>query len=462
MAYTIWVYDVESGVEWYAPIRYYNDFCELRNASMNLLRPASNLHRELSNLKFPKEPSIPQNSGLWGSAVFAGASPLSPLHERRKRRQHEDFEEAREQTCRILEEFLRELLGAIYTCEPLHPNLAEISLYVQSFLGVDSGLAEEAIPFSEETRFKSPSEIREDNARQLLKRSIQRYTWRVFLLHCMKAIVRDFVDAARARGPKLQDIEALEAQGKSTLKARAMDELGRIQLFLDHLVDLILDGCGHDLKRISERHEFNIIRKHFSDECYWERLMRESVREQVEIEVYVPLRAVVSRLLVNGWRHEDMEVLFKIKELRKRPQGLFRIPENHTSPSQWNSVARILKQGVGLSTLPSVKLRAIVEASREISRLHEREHGDGVVLGADDFLPIFIFCVVQAEMERPCALCVLLRTLCDRSNRIGEIGYFLASFEAAIAHIQEIDLTEDRDEMLSFLSVPLSEVSLSD
>jgi hypothetical protein len=57
---------------------------------------------------------------------------------------------------------------------------------------------------------------------------------------------------------------------------------------------------------------------------------------------------------------------------------------------------------------------------------------------------------------------VLLRTLCDRINRIGEIGYFLASFEAAIMHIQEIDLTEDQEDMLSFLSVPLTEVSLNE
>jgi Vacuolar sorting protein 9 (VPS9) domain len=58
-----------------------------------------------------------------------------------------------------------------------------------------------------------------------------------------------------------------------------------------------------------------------------------------------------------------------------------------------------------MSTLPCVKLRAIVDAAREISRLHEREHGQASLLGADDFLPIFIFCVVRAEMERPCALC---------------------------------------------------------
>ena len=57
---------------------------------------------------------------------------------------------------------------------------------------------------------------------------------------------------------------------------------------------------------------------------------------------------------------------------------------------------------------------------------------------------------------------VLLRTLCDRINRNGEIGYFLASFEAAITHIQEIDLTEDREEMLSFLTVPLTDNSLNE
>jgi hypothetical protein len=67
-------------------------------------------------------------------------------------------------------------------------------------------------------------------------------------------------------------------------------------------------------------------------------------------------------------------------------------------------------------------------------------------LGADDFVPIFIYGVVQAEMERPCALCGLLRTLCARINKIGEIGYYLASFEAAITHFQKVDLTEERKE----------------
>lgn len=53
----------------------------------------------------------------------------------------------------------------------------------------------------------------------------------------------------------------------------------------------------------------------------------------------------------------------------------------------------------------------------------------------------------------------LLRTLCDPVNRMGEVGYYLASFEAAITHIREMDLSEKGEEMFSFLSIPLSDSS---
>lgn len=314
MAYTMWVYDVETGREWYAPIRYWKDFCDLREAALALLPPSCNLHQEISSLKLPKEPTIPSNSLGWGAAVFGSRlSPLSPLQERRRQKQSYDFEEARNETCRVLEEFLRELIGTIYTCEPLNPVVAEIALYVQSFLGVEAGMMDNALSTVMDHEFNSIVEREQDRTRQLLKRSIQRYIWRIFLLHTMKAIVRDFVDGARTRGPKLQDIESLEAQGRTLLKRKAMDELETIQTFLDHLVDLLLDGCSDDLRSVADRREYSPIRKLLSDPTYWDRLVRESIREQVEIEVYVPLRGVVSRLLVNGWRHEDMEVKFKIK-----------------------------------------------------------------------------------------------------------------------------------------------------
>lgn len=112
--------------------------------------------------------------------------------------------------------------------------------------------------------------------------------------------------------------------------------------------------------------------------------------------------------------------VISFKALENKPQSYFRIQLEHRSPSDWKSVSEIISEGVGRSTLPSVKLRAIVEAAKEITRLHSEERGcfsersffDGPVktktLGADDFLPIFIFCFVQAKLDRPCALCKLL------------------------------------------------------
>jgi hypothetical protein len=105
----------------------------------------------------------------------------------------------------------------------------------------------------------------------------------------------------------------LESQGKSALKSKATEELLRIQSFLDQLVDLIVDGCCEDFEGIAKRLEYTAVHDIMKDQVNWDRLIREAVREQVEIEVYVPLRSVVSRLLVNGWRHEDMECNFKIR-----------------------------------------------------------------------------------------------------------------------------------------------------
>jgi hypothetical protein len=100
-------------------------------------------------------------------------------------------------------------------------------------------------------------------------------------------------------------------------------------------------------------------------------------------------------------------------------------------------LSSILNEGVGTSTLPCAKLRAIVDSAKEISRVYNEEKKSigGIHtnrLGADDFLPIFIYCVVQAEMVKTMRLMACLRTLCEPSNRIGEVGYDLATFEAAL------------------------------
>jgi Vacuolar sorting protein 9 (VPS9) domain len=381
--------------------------------------------------------------------------------------------------------------------EKLHPYMAEIAIHVQSFLGCDeqafnhaatrplpeivggANLCDDAIGLSQSLADVDTTDCDDvapmERTRLQLKRGIQRYTYRLFLLDPLRRIVDNFVDTIRLRGPRRQDIENLEAQGRDALKAKAMQDLSQIQTFLDKIQDLIIDGCMDDFNAIAQHPEYEAIYGllHGSQRRmgYWDSIVREAIREQVEIEVYVPLRSVVSRWLVNGWRHEDMEVHFRMKELGRRSQEFFRIAKG-SKRYDWSSVSQILYRGVGLSTLPCVKLRAIVDAAREIFRIfsEDQQTSESIAsdvqvsvvnssghLGADDFLPIFIYCVVQAEMERPCALCALLRTLCDRTNKIGEVGYYLMSFEAVIKHCEEVDLSEDREEMPSFLTIPLDD-----
>ena len=434
-AYTIWVYDVESGREWYAPVRYTQDFRLLRLSTVPLCQ-------RLNQVPFP--------SSKW--PLFGNSEKSEPAT-------------VKEVKSRQLETFLRTLCTLIYT-DPLHPNVAEIAMHVQSFLGCDAGLISEDLNLHLQSHVTLNEHISSEQGseeghsglqmkfRFFLKSSIQRYTFRLFLLDCVQTIIRQFVDAARIKGPTLHDIKGLEAKGRSVIKERGMMDLEMIQAFLDQMQKLILDGCLADFESISKRRDFAPIHKFFegsNGKVYLERVAREAVREQLEIEVYVPLRTMVSRYLVHGWRHDDMEIHFKINELRKRPQSMFRIPHEKQSLSEWRTVSSILNEGAQQSTLPCGKLRSIVHAANEISRIYAEEHQNGsesngecrLPLGADDFLPIFIFCVVHADMDRPCALAVLLRSLCEQTNRIGEIGYYLASFEAAITHIQEIDLTDD-------------------
>lgn len=301
-AYTIWVYDVESGREWYAPVRYLSDFQELRSATGPLCR-------SIYQIPFP-------SSGWLAFGVHEKSEPDS----------------VRDAKCRQLETFLRRLCTHLYT-DSLHPNIAEIAIHVQSFLGCDVGLSPgngsflylQNYSLNNEPmwgqRLEEAHTVVQMNVRLLLKRSIQRYTYRLFLLHAMKRVVDDFVTKTRENGPTLKEIEALGAQGRDVLKARAMRDLGRIQGFLDQIQDLVLEGCAADFESIARRRDFVALRDFMNGkagDAYLNKTVREAVREQIEIEIYVPLRCVVSRLLVNGWRHDDMEIHFKMKVSSRR------------------------------------------------------------------------------------------------------------------------------------------------
>ena len=285
LAYTIWVYDVESGKEWYAPIRYFEDFEDLR-ATARALAPTD---CKISDF------SLPIGTSIWDSLT--------------SRRQDVFDEKVQKATCKKLELFLRDLCRIVYTSPVVNASVAKIAIHVQSFLGTEVGLSTTQIEISHLQWSALSSEHHSWNVRHLLKRSLQRYMWRLFQLEVIQTVVENFVDSVRARAPSLSEIEALEAEGRDKLKERSIRELKAIRIFLDELVDLLLEGCEEEMQLISKRHEYEALRGQFAnDKSSFDMLAREATREQVEIEVYVPLRSVVSILLVNGWQHEDLDV----------------------------------------------------------------------------------------------------------------------------------------------------------
>jgi hypothetical protein len=122
-------------------------------------------------------------------------------------------------------------------------------------------------------------------------------------------------------------------------------------------------------------------------------------------------------VIVNAYRRDDALVHDRMARLLPRDQAWFNIPEGFRSPSGWSAAAGILKAGIGASTLPSDKLRAIVACAREIMRTYKEEHegeeGDTIPLGADDFLPVFIYAVLRSDLGRAASLLALLSGFCS-------------------------------------------------
>ncbi len=379
LAYTIWVFDVESGTEWYAPIRYLKDFKELRIAT-------SSLNRTIEKLPFP--------SISWFNE---DESALSQQLKDTRRRQ--------------LKDFLRGLCNVAYT-ENIDESTGEIALFVQTFLGCDAAINSEHEFRRNRMDFDvQDSTSSEERTKTLLKKAIQLYTYRLFLLPPFKSLVERFIYDVERRAFLIETKKRVNLGSGAGEKEKIAVELSIIKDVFGNLWQLIFKGCLEDINAIASCSEFSALVSNLTPanrSVFIEGVFREAVREQIEIEVYVPLRSVVSRLLVFGWRYDDKCISYKIEILRRKSQSFFKISTENQSPSRWQSVIDILSEGVGRSTLPCNKLKAIVEAGKEIGRLSKEEHPDmsaDTSLGADDFLPIFIFCVVNAEIERPCALC---------------------------------------------------------
>jgi len=304
-----------------------------------------------------------------------------------------------------LEKYLRRVSGALFSSR-LHARSSEVADRLQAFLDVP--------------KRRASLELLERNPDVTLRQACQVATAQLLSLPVFEKILSDVVVSTRD-----YDFES----GASML--------AKMKQYIDHLQQAILDGARDALLK-------NVVLRRVPcaaiPEDELSNVASAAVRRQIETDVFVPLMDKLHSLVSSDVDEDERLLAHKCKRGRSRPQTFYGIPLHHLSPSSWESAIYQLAN-IGSFTLPCDKLDALLAAAKEIPALYLVEHpGTEKHLGADDFLPIFIYVLINANIPNLLHLQKILCSLCDPDKRLSETGYYVATFEAAVTHIQELDL----------------------
>uniref|UniRef100_A0A7S2CKA3 PX domain-containing protein n=1 Tax=Octactis speculum TaxID=3111310 RepID=A0A7S2CKA3_9STRA len=350
--YVVWIQDVQSGAEWHCSRRF-RDFRHLR-AVVNSLRPS------LDHLEFPMQRPL--------------YDTMATVTTRRYK----------------LEQWLRQI-GSLLFSAHLHPASLQIAQHIEDFLGVASR--------------QDSLKLLTVKHRHRLRQSVQVHVFRALSLPILESVLANFITQLRT--------VALES---------GTEMLQLMKQFINHLQQCIVEGCGASLHKCLHRNRLLLKARlsstapqsdhHEHDYSYAyseihsdtkepdDRIIAAAVRRQVESDIFVPLTGKLYELL--GDTLDDQERLLQdnIRAVRVKPQTFFGIPVDHISPSSWGSVVKMLST-MNSHTLPYDKLEALLAVSKEIPQLYSLEHADAkpAHLGADAFLPIFIYVLVNSKVR---------------------------------------------------------------
>ena len=272
VAYTIWVYDAESEREWYAPVRYYRDFKDLHQSMIRIA------------------PSISKCYSFPTTSWWKGASEAK------------ETDSQKEYKCQQLEGFLRLLSGWIYTTSDLNEHVAEVAIHLQSFLGCDSNNAEDGdldhgvISKGDSTQIgssNSDAERIKHVTRIMLRRAIQRYTFRLFLLPSLQKMVNQFVCSTRAKQASsvlTSEDATINAVDSEQMKERVLRDLDHLKKYLDEMQNIIMEGCREDLIQICSHRDYSVLKLTLDEhDNVRDTIINEGLRQQLEIGMSIIL-----------------------------------------------------------------------------------------------------------------------------------------------------------------------------
>ncbi|OQR99242.1 hypothetical protein ACHHYP_07192 [Achlya hypogyna] len=134
----------------------------------------------------------------------------------------------------------------------------------------------------------------------------------------------------------------------------------------------------------------------------------------------------------------DAQVAAKMAQWSKLPPTCAQFGLTPEFLLDWSSVVDQLRR-MEAEVLPSGKLRLLLGAAKDIYTTFAKASAAARALAADDFLPVFIFCVCNSKIQAPLATLEYMWSLCSQDSLVGESGYYLTMFEASLEYIRATD-----------------------
>jgi len=437
--YVLWVQDVSTGLQWYTTRRF-REFFKLRETLVSLWGV-------FGSLPFPaRRLSVGRNDP--SGSLVAERRPL-------------------------LETFLRSAYQVVVAEHLVHPATRKIFLAIYRFVDVSHNMPSISAIYSQQKRLHDAyiERLMEEHAYVgashrddeectidylndpfiFVRRWVEIYIHSILQLPVFRRVVgrfvRNYLKSSTGDDSKSWD----ERESVNNVKS-----LGE---FIDNLQDVLLRGMRTDVAEVIEHFVHGDTRGRYGgqprqlqkideDTIYvnailkmdWvDSITQVAVRRQIETEVYVPCADAVRAVLNEGFAQRDKQLVAKCQYLRCQPQSFFGIPLKHISPSSWEDVVRAIDK-VPKMSIPFDKLQLLVAAAKQIPEIYRKEHPDASIsLGADDMLPIFIYCLAMSKIRRLSTLSKELENVCDSECRVSEIGYYTATLEASLQHILDMD-----------------------
>lgn len=181
------------------------------------------------------------------------------------------------------------------------------------------------------------------------------------------------------------------------------------------------------------------------DDCDLEKKVSALIERAIEGILIAPMQAKLMANEEELQKEDDTRCATRIILLYDQPQTFFGLKKEHASCDNWATAVYELSR-LSDEIYPSVKIAVLITTAKEIYRSHQLEHqgSDSPFLAGDDFLPICIYVLVQASKLKgrlafSHAEAEYMRKLCDPNVLVGQEGYYLTVFTAALQYIEEVD-----------------------